>query len=61
VIELIGKIVEVGSVETVYIGRLIEVNEEEVHLETDAGWVVVPVERVMYIREKEDVNFDADK
>ncbi len=55
-IELVGKIVEVGTVETVYIGRLIEVNDEEVHLETEAGWIVVPVERVMYIRENEDFN-----
>jgi hypothetical protein len=52
--ELIGKIVEVGTVETVYIGKLVEVNEEEVHLESESGWIVVPVDRVAYIREKED-------
>ncbi len=53
-IELVGRIVEVGTVETVYTGRLIEVNDEEVHLETESGWIVVPVDRVAYIREKED-------
>jgi hypothetical protein len=52
--ELIGKTVEVGIVETVYIGILIEVNDEEVYLESENGWIVVPVDRVAYIREKED-------
>ncbi len=53
-IELIGKIVEVGTPETTYMGRLAEVNEEEVYLETEEGWVVVPLEKVAYIREPED-------
>ena len=52
--ELIGKMVEVVTAETVYIGRLVEVNEEEVYLESDAGWVVVPVEKVALIREREE-------
>jgi ribosome maturation factor RimP len=52
--ELIGKTVEVGTVETVYIGKLIEVNDEEVYLESESGWIVIPVDRVAYVREKED-------
>lgn len=52
--DLIGKIVEVGTVETTYRGKLIEVNEDEVYLEADTGWVVVPLERVAFIREPED-------
>ena len=52
-IDLIGKIVEVGTVETLYIGKLVEINETEVHLETDSGWLVVPVERVAFLRAKE--------
>jgi len=52
--DLIGKIVEIGTVETTYRGRLVEVNEQEVHLESDTGWVVVPVDRVAYIREPEE-------
>ena len=52
-IDLIGKIVEVGTVETLYIGKLIEINENEVHLETESGWLVVPVDRVAFVREKE--------
>ena len=53
-IELIGKVVEVGTPETTYLGRLAEVNEEEVYLETEGGWVVVPLDRIAYIRESED-------
>lgn len=53
-IDLIGKIVEIGTVETTYRGRLVEINEEEVHLESDTGWVVVPVDRVAFIREPEE-------
>jgi hypothetical protein len=52
-LDLIGKIVEVGTGETVYFGKLVEINENEVHLETEAGWLVIPVERVAYVREKE--------
>ena len=52
-IDLIGKIVEVGTVETLYVGKLIEINENEVHLETESGWLVVPVDRVAFVREKE--------
>ncbi len=52
--ELVGKIVEVGTPETLYVGKLVEVNEEEVHLESESGWIVIPIERVMFIRKKED-------
>jgi hypothetical protein len=53
-IELIGRIVEVGTGETVYTGKLIEINEEDVYLESESGWIVVPVEKVGFIREKEE-------
>lgn len=52
-IDLIGKIVEVGTAETLYYGKLIEINENEVHLQTDSGWIVVPLDRVAFVREKE--------
>jgi len=51
---LTGKIVVVETQETTYTGRLVEIGEEEVHLETDMGWMVIPIERVTSIREKED-------
>ena len=53
-IELVGKIVEVLTVETTYIGKLIEIGETEVYIETESGWIVVPVERVISVKEKED-------
>jgi len=52
-IDLIGKFVIVETAETMYAGKLIEVGEEEVHLETEMGWVVIPVQRVTAIREKD--------
>jgi hypothetical protein len=36
-----------------YTGKLIEVGEDEVHLETESGWIVIPVDRIMIIREKD--------
>jgi hypothetical protein len=51
-IDLIGSIVEVGTVEAVYEGKLVEINEYELHLESASGWVVVPMERIAYVREK---------
>ncbi len=53
-IDLTGKIVIVETQETTYTGRLVEIGEEDVHLETDMGWIVIPVERVTSIREKEN-------
>jgi hypothetical protein len=53
VIDLIGKIVEVGTPETLYYGKLIEINENEVHLQTDSGWLVVPLDKVAFVRERE--------
>ncbi|MDA8079672.1 MAG: hypothetical protein M0Z79_12135 [Nitrospiraceae bacterium] len=52
--ELIGKIVELGTPEMIYFGRLVEVNEEEVYLDSYSGWIVVPVDKVAYIREKDE-------
>jgi hypothetical protein len=51
--DLIGKIVIVETPETTYTGKLVEIGEEEVYLESEIGWVVVPVERIASIRERE--------
>jgi hypothetical protein len=51
--DLIGKIVEVVTVETIYSGKLIEMNDNEVHLETESGWIVIPLDRVASVRERE--------
>ena len=53
-IELTGKMVEVSTADTIYRGKLIEINDEEVHLEAESGWIVIPVERVAYIKEAEE-------
>jgi hypothetical protein len=53
-IDLIGKRVEVNAVDTVYAGILVEINENEVCLETESGWIVVPVDRIASIEEKTD-------
>ncbi|MDA8170845.1 MAG: hypothetical protein M0033_12360 [Nitrospiraceae bacterium] len=55
--ELTGKIVEVATAELVYTGRLAWVGEAEVWLESETGWVSVPLENIAFIREKEK---DAD-
>lgn len=52
-IDLIGKLVEVGTGETLYVGTLVEINEDEVYIETESGWIVVPIERVAFVREKD--------
>ena len=52
-IELIGKIVVVETADTIYTGKLIEIGEEEVHLESELGWLVIQVDRISSIREKE--------
>ena len=49
--ELVGKEVEVRTYETVYRGVLIEVGETEIHIKAETGWMVVPVEKVVEIKE----------
>lgn len=52
--DLIGKVVELGTGETTYVGKLVEINEAEVYLESEsAGWIVIPTDKVAFIREYE--------
>jgi hypothetical protein len=51
---LIGKTVVVETFETTYTGTLIEIGDQDVHLQTDMGWIVIPVERITDIQEKEE-------
>lgn len=53
-IELLGKYVEVIANEITYMGKLVEIGEEEVYLESESGWVVIPVEKVAVIKQKEE-------
>ncbi|MEW6674664.1 MAG: hypothetical protein AB1348_01365 [Nitrospirota bacterium] len=50
-IDLVGKIVKVETGDIVYTGRLIEVGEDDVHLESETGWIVIPINRIVFIRE----------
>ncbi len=53
-VDLVGTVVEVGTVEAVYQGTLVEINEYEVHLESESGWVVIPMDRIAYVRKKKE-------
>ncbi len=48
--ELIGKEVEVNTVEIMYRGILIEVGESEIQLQSESGCIIVPVEKVIDIK-----------
>jgi hypothetical protein len=49
--ELTGKEVEVKTVETIYRGVLIEISETDVNLRSESGWMVIPLDRVVDIKE----------
>jgi len=52
-VDLVGKIVDVETPDMVYTGKLIEIGEDDVHLESESGWIVVAVDRIINIREKD--------
>ncbi len=49
-----GKIVVVQTGDISYTGKLVKIDEHEVHLESESGWIVIPTDRVASIREKND-------
>ncbi len=48
--ELIGKEVEVNTVEIMYRGVLIEVGENEIQLQSQNGWITIPIEKVVDVK-----------
>lgn len=50
-IDLTGKFVEVFANGITYRGRLVEVNEEELCLMAESGWIVIPNDSVQSVRE----------
>lgn len=52
--DLVEKDVEVLALETTYKGKLIEIGETEVYLLAESGWIAIPVEKIISIKEKED-------
>ena len=51
-IDLRGKLVEVMANDITYTGILVEISETEVYLESESGWIVIPVEQVASLSEK---------
>jgi hypothetical protein len=52
-IDLVGKVVELMANNIVYTGVLVEIGEEEVYLESETGFIVIPTEQIASIREKD--------
>lgn len=50
-IDLTGKVVEVFANGITYRGRLVEINEAELCLEAESGWIVIPNDSVQSVRE----------
>ncbi|MBI5055470.1 MAG: hypothetical protein HZB61_02455 [Nitrospirae bacterium] len=48
--ELIGKQVEVITVDVTYRGTLVGIGETEIYLQAEEGWIVVPVDKVVDVR-----------
>ncbi len=44
--ELVGHEVEVMASGILYRGRLVEMGEENLHMESSYGWITIPMERV---------------
>jgi len=50
---LTGREVIVLTSETIYRGKFVELGEKELHLQTESGWVVIPVDKIADIKEAE--------
>jgi len=48
---LTGKEVVVHTSETIYKGTLIELGDKELYLQSEDGWIVIPVEKIADIKE----------
>lgn len=50
---LTGREVVVHTFETMYRGTLVELGEKELYLQTENGWVLIPVDKIADIKEAE--------
>lgn len=48
--ELAGKEVEVITADIIYRGVLVEIGETEIYLQSESGWIMIPVEKVSEVR-----------
>ncbi len=44
--EMIGRQVVVYAKGITYSGKLVEINEQEVYLESETGWITIPVTQI---------------
>jgi hypothetical protein len=51
---LLGKVVDVTANSITYTGRLVEIGETEIYLESDLGWILIPMEQIASVQERED-------
>jgi hypothetical protein len=54
VFDLTGKVVVVETGDMSYTGKLIKMDEDEVQIVSESGWVIIPTNRIASIRENED-------
>jgi len=52
-LDLLGQYVEVIANNITYTGKLVEIGEDEVYIQADSGWIVIPIERVAVIKKKD--------
>ncbi len=52
--DLIGRKIEVITGDIIYRGVLIEITDEELHLQSELGWISVPLEKVAEVREVDE-------
>jgi len=51
--QLVGREVVVIADGITYRGRLVEMGEEDLHLESSSGWITLPVERISRVEPTE--------
>lgn len=51
--DLTGEIVDLMANNVIYTGRLVEIGETDVYLETESCCLTIPVEQIAFIRKKE--------
>lgn len=47
--ELTGKEVEVSANGIIYRGVLVEIGETDVHLRSETGYIIIPIDRILEI------------
>jgi hypothetical protein len=48
--ELVGKEVEVNTTEMIYKGKLVEIGETEIYLQSDYGWITISIDKIADVK-----------